>query len=153
MVARSVLTEQGVDLAGLDDEVDGVVGGERAEALRDATELELHVGPFRAVGAATGVLGLPTSAATSLASATKGSACSGCRSISFTGGRIYDGPTTGAHALWGSILDAYLHHGGAAGALGMPTTRVHDRTGGGVRASFQHGTIACRHGTCHVTTG
>jgi hypothetical protein len=53
-LARAVLAEQCVDLAGLDDEVDGVVGGERAEALRDATELELHVGPFRAVGAARG---------------------------------------------------------------------------------------------------
>jgi uncharacterized protein with LGFP repeats len=108
---------------------------------------------FRAVGAMTGVLGLPTSTATSLSTAGRGGACSGCRRISFTGGRIYDGPSTGAHALWGNVLVTYLKHGGAAGVLGMPTTRVLDRDGGGVRARFQHGTIACRQGTCHVTTG
>jgi len=106
---------------------------------------------FRAVGAATGVLGLPTSTSTSLLSATQGASCNGCRRISFTGGRIYDGPSTGAHALWGNVLDTYLKHGGAPGALGMPTTRVQNRDGGGVRARFQHGTIVCRHGTCHVS--
>jgi SpoIID/LytB domain protein len=108
---------------------------------------------FRAVGATTGVLGLPTSSPTSLLSATKGPACDGCRRISFVGGRIYDGPSTGAHALWGNVLDTYNKHGGAGGALGMPTTRVQDRDGGGVRARFEHGTIVCRHGTCRVVTG
>jgi len=49
------------------------------------------------------------------------------------------------------VLDTYLKHGGAPGALGMPTTRVQNRDGGGVRARFQHGTIVCRHGTCHVS--
>jgi len=106
---------------------------------------------FRAVGAATGVLGLPTSTSTSLLTATQGASCNGCRRISFTGGRIYDGPSTGAHALWGNVLNTYLKHGGAPGALGMPTTRVQNRDGGGVRARFQHGTIVCRHGTCHVS--
>jgi uncharacterized protein with LGFP repeats len=108
---------------------------------------------FRAVGAATGVLGLPTARPTGLASATKGTTCAGCRRLSFTGGRIYDGPSTGAHALWGNVLTIYLRHGGPGGALGMPTSRVQARDGGGVRAHFAHGTIACRHGTCHVTTG
>jgi len=108
---------------------------------------------FRAVGAATGVLGLPTSATTSVMSATKGVSCTGCRRLSFTGGRIYDGPSTGAHALWGNVLETYVNNGGAVGPLGMPTTRVQDRVGGGVRASFEHGTIACRAGTCHVTSG
>ena len=106
---------------------------------------------FRAVGAATGVLGLPTSTATGLLSATQGASCNGCRRISFTAGRIYDGPSTGAHALWGNVLHTYLKHGGAPGALGMPTTRVQNRDGGGARARFQHGTIVCRHGTCHVS--
>jgi len=108
---------------------------------------------FRAVGSEGGVLGLPTSTATSLTGATKGTSCTGCRRFSFTGGRIYVGPSTGAHALWGNVLAAYLNHGGAGGALGMPTTRVQPRDGGGVRARFEHGTIACRQGTCHVTTG
>jgi len=103
--------------------------------------------------AANGGLGLPTSTATGLLSATQGVSCNGCRRISFTGGRIYDGPSTGAHALWGNVLATYLKHGGAPGALGMPTTRVQNRDGGGVRGRFQHGTIVCRHGTCHVSTG
>jgi uncharacterized protein with LGFP repeats len=105
---------------------------------------------FRAVGAATGVLGLPTSTPGTLTA--RSASCAGCRRISFVGGRIYDGPTTGAHALWGNVLDAYLQHGGAQGALGMPTTRVQPRDGGGVRARFEHGTIACRQGTCHVSS-
>ena len=106
---------------------------------------------FRAVGAATGVLGLPTSTPGTLTA--RAGSCAGCRRISFVGGRIYDGPSTGAHALWGNVLDAYLHHGGAQGALGMPTTRVQARAGGGVRARFQHGSVVCRQGTCHVVSG
>jgi hypothetical protein len=41
-LAGAVLPEQGVDLARLDDEVDGVVGDQVAEALGDAAKLELH---------------------------------------------------------------------------------------------------------------
>jgi uncharacterized protein with LGFP repeats len=106
---------------------------------------------FRAIGAATGVLGLPTSTPATL-SARAGS-CAGCRWISFVGGRIYDGSSTGAHALWGNVLDTYLQHGGAQGTLGMPTTRVQPRDAGGVRARFEHGTIVCKQGTCHVVSG
>jgi uncharacterized protein with LGFP repeats len=109
---------------------------------------------FRAVGAGTGVLGLPTSTASASLSVQGGTgSCAGCRRISFMGGRIYDGPSTGAHALWGNVLASYLQHGGAQGALGMPTTRVQPRDGGGVRARFEHGTIACRQGVCHVVSG
>jgi uncharacterized protein with LGFP repeats len=106
---------------------------------------------FRAVGAATGVLGLPTSTPATL-SALAGS-CAGCRWVSFVGGRIYDGSSTGAHALWGNVLDTYLQHGGPQGALGMPTTRVQARDAGGVRARFEHGTIVCRQGSCQVVSG
>ena len=113
---------------------------------------------FRAVGAAAGVLGVPTTATQSLrlasgASATATAACHGCKRVSFVNGRIYFARATGAHALWGSVLDAYLKHGGAGGALGMPTTRVLDRDSGGVRARFQHGRIACAGGQCRVTVG
>ena len=38
----AVLAEQAVDLTGLHDEVDVIVGDETAEPLRDATEFELH---------------------------------------------------------------------------------------------------------------
>src|SRR5699024_9214786 len=40
---RSVLPQQRMDLTGFDDEVDRVVGGERAESLGDSSEFELHV--------------------------------------------------------------------------------------------------------------
>ena len=41
-LARAVLAEQAVDLAGFDREIDAVVGDETAEPLRDSTEFELH---------------------------------------------------------------------------------------------------------------
>ena len=41
-LARAVLAEQAVDLAGLDGEVDVIVGDEGAEPLGDAAEFELH---------------------------------------------------------------------------------------------------------------
>jgi hypothetical protein len=41
-LAGAVLAQQGVDLAGLDHQVDAVVGGEGPEPLGDALELELH---------------------------------------------------------------------------------------------------------------
>ena len=102
---------------------------------------------FRAVGAAAGRLGVPTSTPTSLS---RSSTCSGCQRISFVGGRIYAAPSTGAHALWGNILHTYLNHHGPDGPLGMPTSRVRPRSGGGVRASFEHGRITCQGGSCSV---
>src|SRR5262249_44377121 len=44
-LARAVLAEQGVDLAGLDDQIDLVVGDQIAEALRDAAQLEFQGDP------------------------------------------------------------------------------------------------------------
>src|SRR6266581_6346551 len=41
-LARSVLTEEGVDLARLYSQVDVVVGDEAAEAFRDPPQLQLH---------------------------------------------------------------------------------------------------------------
>jgi SpoIID/LytB domain protein len=102
---------------------------------------------FRAVGAAAGRLGVPTSTTTSLSRST---GCATCARVNFEGGRIYFARDLGAHALWGNVLDAYLDHGGADGALGMPTSRVRPKDGGGVRATFEHGRIACDAGTCTV---
>ena len=45
-LAGAVLAEQRMDLAGLDDQVDGIVGDQRAEALGDRAELEFHGGAF-----------------------------------------------------------------------------------------------------------
>ena len=49
-LARSVLPQQGVDLTGLDHEVDRIVGHEGAEDLRDPSELELHACSLRRGG-------------------------------------------------------------------------------------------------------
>jgi hypothetical protein len=38
----SVLTEETVNLSGLDDQIDVIVGDERSESLRDAAKFELH---------------------------------------------------------------------------------------------------------------
>ncbi|MEP6758873.1 MAG: SpoIID/LytB domain-containing protein [Actinomycetota bacterium] len=114
--------------------------------LRGAIDRE-----FRAVDAAAGVLGVPTSAPAALT--LRSSTCRGCKRIMFAGGRIYFSPAAGAHALWGNILAAYLHHGGAGGALGLPATRVLTRPAGGVHAGFQHGHIACLGGSCTVSVG
>jgi stage II sporulation protein D len=102
---------------------------------------------FRAVGAAAGRLGVPTSTTTGLSRSTS---CAACRRIMFVGGRIYYAPSPGAHALWGNVLETYLKHHGANGPLGMPTSRVRPKKGGGVRATFQHGRIACTGGSCSV---
>jgi SpoIID/LytB domain protein len=102
------------------------------------------------VGGVRGRLGLPTSAAVSMPRTTSATACSSCRRIVLEGGRIYFKPGLGAHALWGSVLSAYLDHGGAQGELGYPKTRV--RVVDGVRrASFEHGKIACANGSCGVS--
>ena len=102
---------------------------------------------FRAVGAAAGRLGVPTS---TISGVSRASTCSACRRITFVGGRIYYGPSVGAHALWGNVLQTYLKHHGAQGPLGMPTSRVRPKDGGGVRATFQHGRIVCKSGSCSV---
>lgn len=94
---------------------------------------------YMKVGGATGRLGLPTSKLTSVSA--RAAAASG-RRINFKGGRIYRSAATGARALWGPVLTAYLNRGGAAGALGLPTTRVH-KVAGSPTAVFQHGSITC----------
>jgi SpoIID/LytB domain protein len=100
------------------------------------------------VGGARGRLGLPVTAVRP-SFGRAADACSGCRRLVLESGRIYLKPGLGAHALWGSVLNAYLARGGAGSALGYPLTRV--RTQGGVaRASFEHGTIACAGSDCDV---
>jgi SpoIID/LytB domain protein len=125
------------------------VGGIYRNARADVTvwlKGAIH-GEYRRVGGAGGRLGLPVSR--SVRGATT---CSSCRRVLFEAGRIYFESGLGAHALWGSVLSAYLHHGGAQGSLGSPITSV--RTRDGVRrASFEHGSIACSGGTCDVTVG
>lgn len=64
----------------------------------------------------------------------------------FESGRIWYTASTGAHAVWGAILDRYLEvEGGPTGPLGYP---VAERTGTGsegeVAQAFEHGTLVRR---------
>ncbi|NAZ73959.1 hypothetical protein GTQ99_00740 [Kineococcus sp. T13] len=58
----------------------------------------------------------------------------------FQGGTFYWSPSTGAHALQGSILDAYRRAGSEGGSLGYPTSSEFD-IAGGKRTNFQRGYI------------
>jgi hypothetical protein len=107
---------------------------------------------YLGAGGAGGRLGLPVSGAVAAPNTHGPTTCSSCRRIVLEGGRIYYKAAVGAHALWGAVLTAYLDRGGAPGALGYPSTRVH--VVDGVRtASFEHGSIACANGSCSVTVG
>ncbi|MEX0984176.1 MAG: SpoIID/LytB domain-containing protein [Actinomycetota bacterium] len=97
---------------------------------------------YRAVGTGSGVLGVPTTKVRDLSRA-RAVSCTNCKVLDFVGGRIYWKGVTGAHALWGPVLRAYLDEGGAGGWLGFPLTRVLERADGGVRARFEHGAIRC----------
>jgi SpoIID/LytB domain protein len=104
------------------------------------------------VGGAPGTLGLPIGDPVNLA-AVRGLSCpEGCSRVDFVNGRVFWKSGVGAHALWGDVLDAYLAHDGAAGALGFPTSRVQQEGGSG-SATFEHGTISCAGDACQVTSG
>jgi SpoIID/LytB domain protein len=105
---------------------------------------------YLGVGGAGGRLGLPESVVVRVALTHSATSCPSCRRMVLERGRIYFKSGLGAHALWGPVLSAYLGRGGAQGALGYPTTRVHVDAGV-ARASFEHGTIACSNGSCQVT--
>jgi SpoIID/LytB domain protein len=104
---------------------------------------------YRVVGGVYGVLGWPASSVVKLSADTGG--CTGCARVDFDHGRIYEMKSTGAHALWGAVLTAYLDDGGAGGALGMPTSTVRTADDGSTSATFEHGSIACSaSGSCSV---
>lgn len=103
------------------------------------------------VGGATGRLGLPTSTVVHAGKGAVRVRATGGNRMSFERGRIYARPSTGAHALWGDVLKAYVARGGPAGALGYPVTRVHPAGAGARAASFEHGRIVCSAGgSCRV---
>ena len=90
---------------------------------------------YLATGGPTGPLGLPV--ATEVAGAR-----SGVRVGAFQGGRIYWSSPTGAHEVYGAILQRYQAIGGEAGPLGLPVSGESDGARGGVRISgFQGGRI------------
>jgi len=104
------------------------------------------------VGGAPGVLGLPVGDPVNLA-AVRGISCpDGCSRVDLTNGRVFWRSSAGAHALWGRVLQAYLAHDGAGGALGFPTSRVQQEGDDGASATFEHGTISCSGDACQVTS-
>jgi uncharacterized protein with LGFP repeats len=83
------------------------------------------------MGGHRSVLGLPTSGEIPL----RGGAGNW-----FERGAIYWSPPTGAHPVWGSILEAYRAHGYETGPLGYPTTGEIALIGGAV-SGFQGGYV------------
>jgi SpoIID/LytB domain protein len=105
---------------------------------------------YRAIGGVYSVLGLPASQLINLPLG--GTGCTVCTRVDFDHGRVYQANSTGAYALWGAVLAAYLGDGGAGGALGFPTSRVVTANDGSTSATFEHGSIACSpSGSCSVS--
>ncbi len=66
---------------------------------------------------------------------------SGCGQV-FQGGRIYSTPTTGTHALTGTMQAAWINQGWETGPLGYPTGDLEcGLVAAGCRQSFQGGTL------------
>lgn len=59
----------------------------------------------------------------------------------FDQGIITYSPSTGAHALWGTIADTWAQQGFDLGPLGLPTSEPTETADGKQQASFQGGTI------------
>lgn len=95
---------------------------------------------YRALGAHTSPLGLPTGSE-------EAGPIAGSRMNQFAGGAIYWSPPTGAHAVYGSISGAYLDRK-LAPVIGLPTAGERN---GGVNGSrvqeFQRGTMYWSAGT------
>lgn len=96
---------------------------------------------YEALGGA-GTLGYPL--------ASEESAAPGGRVSRFQRGRVYWTPATGAHVVYGGILERYLAEGGPASRLGFPVGDEEDAPGGR-QSRFQHGRITWDRAT-HETT-
>lgn len=98
-------------------------------------------GPVRDVyfqaGGAAGYLGWPTSALTAIAQNGGGSG------QAFASGSIYAKPSVGTFAVGGAIRQVYWAQGGAAGALGFPTSIevAIAANGGGAGQAFENGSV------------
>ena len=101
--------------------------------LQEYNRVGSATGPLGAVlGGASSPLGVPTS--------DEQPGPRGGRYSTFSGGAIYWSPTTGAHAIWGRIRDAWERSGGPAGPVGYPTSDE-QIVSGGWEQRFQYGTI------------
>lgn len=97
---------------------------------------------YRSAGATNGPLGLPIG--------NEQPAPNGGRRTIFQGGAIYWSPQTGAHIVRGAIRSSWeFDYGGAGGPSGYPTSEEQP-VPGGWQSEFQHSTIACTGGQCHV---
>lgn len=76
---------------------------------------------YQALGGPGGMLGLPTSDEV---------AVPGGRANTFVGGNVYWSKGTGAHAVWGKILEKYLAVGGPGAWIGFPTSDEQSVAGG-----------------------
>lgn len=60
----------------------------------------------------------------------------------FEGGSIYWAPSTGAHAVWGAVRDAWARQGWEGGQFGYPVgDELRNPDGQGIRQQFQGGTF------------
>ena len=75
---------------------------------------------YLGAGGARGRLGLPVSTAVRPTLTYAATTCSSCRHVTLEGGRIYFKPATGANALWGHVLTAYLRRGGRTERSAIP---------------------------------
>ncbi|HHV22887.1 MAG TPA: L,D-transpeptidase family protein [Propionibacterium sp.] len=88
---------------------------------------------YRAHNFERGVLGLPRTA--------ERAGARGSRVQTFDAGRIIWSPTTGAHAVYGSIGVAYTSLGSDGGVMGLPTSSEFAGRGGSRVSRFQNGII------------
>ena len=65
----------------------------------------------------------------------------GCRWQQFEDGIIYWSPSTGAHAVWGAMLEHYTRDGRENGKWGLPIGPEKPRPGGGWEQAFQGGVM------------
>ncbi|MCW2866737.1 MAG: Glucose/sorbosone dehydrogenase, partial [Marmoricola sp.] len=96
-----------------------------ADTTRTATYTTAIASRYAALGGSRSYLGQPTGAEYDV---------TGGRARNYTGGRLFWGPTSGAHSLRGPLLSAYLASGGPATG-GLPTSDV-VTVRGGARAHF-----------------
>jgi uncharacterized protein with LGFP repeats len=147
---RDTWIEQGAERGPLGyatgDQVCGLAGGGCKQAFQGGT---IYSSPSAGTYAVSGALPAAWASAGSEGGAlgypTTGLICGlkdgGCGQV-FQGGRIYNTTATGAHALTGPILTAWLAQGWENGSLGYATgDQVCGLAGGGCKQAFQGGTI------------
>jgi hypothetical protein len=131
---------------GLDGVKDTFADGEAVEIQTPMGEIAVEgaIGDkYEMLGGQSGPLGMPRSP--------EQDGPNGGKYQQFTGGDIYWSQLSGAHDVWGDVMQAWKEHGGAGGALGYPTTDEKDSADGGREAQFTGGAITWVNGQTTVT--